>query len=76
MENTQIDKQSKKISGNIASLKKGRPFLPMHSRLIMFNAFVLPYFTYCSTVWNDGTSSIIEKLTKLQGRVAHVINGE
>ena len=48
----------------------------MHSRLKMFNAFVLPYITYCSTVRNDGTSSIIEKLTKLQGKAARAITGE
>ena len=48
----------------------------MHSRLKMFNAFVLPYITHCSTVWNDGTGSIIEKLTKLQGRAVRAITGE
>ena len=48
----------------------------MHSRLKMFNAFVLPYIAYYSTVWNDGTSSIIEKLTKLQGRAAREMTEE
>ena len=36
----------------------------------------MPYITYYLTVWNDGTSSIIEKLTKLQGRAARAITGE
>ena len=33
--------------------------------LNMFNALVLPYFTYCSNVWSDGSRVHIEKLHKL-----------
>jgi hypothetical protein len=39
----------------------------------MYNAFVLPHFNYCSTVWNDGSCTIINKLSKLQRRAARVI---
>ena len=42
----------------------------------MFNALVLPHFTYCSNVWSDGSCcSHIEKLKKLQRRGARVITG-
>ena len=40
------------------------------------NTLVLPYFTYCSTVWNDGSSTILSKLSKLQRRAARVITGQ
>ncbi len=77
---THIDKhvQCKKTSENIALLKRAcKTFsADAYTRLKMFNAFVLPSITNCSTVWNDGTSSIIEKLTKLQGRAARAITGE
>ena len=39
----------------------------------MYNAFVLPHFNYCSTIWNDGSCTIINKLSKLQRRAARVI---
>ena len=42
----------------------------------MYNTLVLPYFTYCSTVWNDGSSTILSKLSKLQRRATRVITGQ
>ena len=41
----------------------------------MYNALVWPHFKYCSTIWNDGCYSIIDKLFKLQKRAARVITG-
>ena len=42
----------------------------------MYNALVLPHMTYCSTIWNDGSNSILSKLSKLQRRAARVITGQ
>ena len=42
----------------------------------MYNALVLPHMTYCSTIWNDGSNSILNKLSKLQRRAARVITGQ
>ena len=43
----------------------------------VFNSNLLcPHFNYCSTVWNDGCCSIIDKLFKLQKRAARVITGD
>ena len=41
----------------------------------MYNSLVLPYFTYCSTVWNDGNKTNLEKLNKMQKRAARTITG-
>ncbi len=41
----------------------------------MYNAFVIPNFYYCSTVWNDGHKSKLTKLSKLQKKAARVITG-
>ena len=38
-----------------------------------YNALVWPHFNYCSTIWNDGSCSIIDKLFKLQKRAARMI---
>ena len=42
----------------------------------MYNVLVWPHFNYCSTIWNDGCYSIIDKLFKLQKRAARVITGD
>ena len=39
----------------------------------MYNAFVVPNFYYCSTVWYDGS---ISKMLKLQKKAACVITGD
>lgn len=67
------DAQCKKISINIALLKRARSFVPRHTLINMYNAFVLPHFNYCSTIWNDGSCTITNKLSKLQRRAARVI---
>ncbi len=41
----------------------------------MYNAFVIPNFYYCSTVWNDGHKNKLTKLSKLQKKAARVITG-
>ena len=62
---THIDNQSKKMPGNIALLKRARPFLSMHSRLKMFNAHVLPYITYCLIVQQYGMMELVQLLRNL-----------
>ena len=42
----------------------------------MYNAQVLPHMTYCSTIWNDRSNTILKKLSKLQRRAARVITGQ
>ena len=69
------DLQCKKISQSIALLRKAKQFVNHNALLNMFNALVLPHFTYCSNVWNDGSCARIEKLYKLQKRAARVITG-
>ena len=36
--------QCKKISNSIALLKRARPFVPRHTLIKVYNAFVLPHF--------------------------------
>ena len=70
-----IDAQCKKISKGIALLRRAKSFVPLHILNNMYNALVLPHMTYCSTIWNDGSNTILKKLSKLQKRAARVITG-
>ena len=70
--NKHNDKQCKIISNIIALLKRARSFVSRDSLIKMHNALVWPHFKYCSTIWNDGCYSIIDKLFKLRKRAACV----
>ena len=67
--------QCKKISSNIALLRRAKQFVPQEILLIMYNALVLPHFNYCSTIWCDESVNHVNKLSKLQKRAARVITG-
>ena len=71
-----IDAQCQNISKGIALLRRAMSFVPLHILNNMYNALVLPHMTYCSTIWNDGSNTILKKLSKLQRRAARVITGQ
>ena len=68
--NKHNDMQCKIISSNFALLKRAKLFVNRDGLIKIYNALVLPHFNYCSTIWNDGCCSIIDKLFKLQKRAA------
>ncbi len=70
-----INEQCKKLSSAIALLRKAKPHVPYNDLLRIYNSLVVPYFTYCSTVWKDGNNTNFEKLYKLQKRAARIITG-
>ena len=43
---------SKKISAGLSVLKRISPTTPFETRQIMYKALILPYFDYCSCVWD------------------------
>ena len=42
----------------------------------MYNAFIIPHFYYCSTVWYDGSKNKLTKMSKLQKKAARIITGD
>ena len=60
--------QCKKISSNIALLRRSMQFVPQETLVTMYN---------CSTIWKDDDSKRhINELLKLQKRAARVITGD
>ena len=70
-----VKEQCKKISSAIALLRKAKQHVPYNDLISMYNSLVAPYFTYCSTVWNDGNETNLEMLYKMQKRAARTITG-
>ena len=73
--NKHVDKQCKEISKNIALLRRAKQFVRQETLQTLYKSFVLPHFTYCSTLWHDGNESNFKKLLKLRKRAARVITG-
>ena len=66
--NEHNDEHCKKISKSICLLKRSRRYVNQNSLINIYNSLVLPHFTYCSNVWNDGSRTHLNKLYKIQNR--------
>ena len=55
---------AKKISKNIALLRRAKNFTTTNTLVTMYKALVLPHFTYCLTVWQQGNVNHFDKLHK------------
>ena len=64
------------ISNSIALLRRAKPFLLRHALEKMYNAFIIPNFYYCPTVWYDDSISNLTKIFKIQKKAARVITGD
>ena len=69
------DLQCKKLSKSIALLRRSKRFVNQNVLTNMYNSLVLPQFTYCSNVWNDGSRTHTDKLLKMQKRADRIITG-
>ena len=60
---------SKKISAGLAISKRVSTTIPFDTRMNMYNALVVPYFNYCSTVWGNIREGLSDKIQKLQIKI-------
>ena len=65
-----IDSICKKVGSGIGIIKRIKPFVPQETLQNLYNSLVLPYFGYCSSLWDNYGSTLKEKLQKLQNRTA------
>ena len=68
-----IDELCKRVSCAIGALKRLRPFVSEATAIQIYRALVLPYFDYCSAVWDGLCNRLADKVQKLQNRAARVI---
>ena len=66
----------KKVGAGIGVLKRTKPFVPNETLHIIYKALILPYFDYCSPLWDNSSGIVLkEKLQRLQNRAARVLTG-
>ena len=70
-----IDSICKKVGSGIGIIKRVKPFVPNEILQNLYNALVLPYFDYCSPLWDSCGTMLKEKIQKLQNSAARAKTG-
>lgn len=68
-----IDQIFKRINTNISLLRRVKCFLPPSARKTFYNAYLLPHFDYCCSLWGTSTVTHVNKLCILQRRAVRVM---
>ena len=68
-----IDSVSKKVSRSLAVLRRVSKHLTLKTRMVLYNAVVLPHLEYCSVVWANCTKKLQTRLERLQNYGMRVI---
>ena len=71
-----VDATIAKVSKGIGMLRRMKPYVPKYTLMHVYNALIMPYFDYCSLVWDICSNYLIENLKKLQNRAARIISGK
>ena len=71
--NKHVDAVCGNITSKVAHLNRIKQFLLLHAKKLYFNAYILPIIDYCPTIWGNVSKSQIERINKLQKRVARII---
>ena len=71
-----IDKICRKVSQQIAVLKRMKKILPFETRKCLYLAFIIPHFNYCSETWHFSNKSAIAKLEKVNERALRFVFNE
>ena len=60
-----IDKTCAKVGAGIGVMRRMKPFVPLETLKLIYNALVQPYFDYCSPLWDSCGSGLRDKLQRL-----------
>ena len=62
-----------KIAAKINILRNIKSFLPFNVRKIYFNAYILPHFDFCCTIWGGCNKTLLNKLKRLHKFAAYQV---
>ena len=74
--NTHINNISLILSRNIGVMGRVRSCLSSKELVLLYNALVLPYISYCSVVWGSAYAARINKIVRLQKRAVRIIDNK
>ena len=62
-----------KIVENLYLLQQIKSFLPIDSRKLFYNSYILPHLDYCCIIWGKCSHTLLYNLEKLQKRASRII---
>ena len=68
-----IDYVCKNLTSKISLLCKIKQYLPLETRKLYYNAYILPVMDYCLTVWGSTSKYQLDRILRLQKRAARII---
>ena len=71
-----IAKVCRKISQQVAALKRMKKMLPLETRKRLYRAFIIPHFNYCSETWHFCRKNGTAKLEKAKERALRFVFNE
>ena len=63
-----LDYIAENISSALEGLIRARPYIPVKTLILIYQALVQPLFYYCYVVWENINKGLTERLQKLQNR--------
>ena len=66
----------RKVSQQIAVLKRMKKILPFETRKCLYLGFIIPHFNYCSETWHFCNKNITAKLEKVNERALRFVFNE
>ena len=70
---SQVDKVLKKCNSLLFLLGRIKQYLSIPICKLFYNAYTLPHFDYCCTIWGNTTTDSIDAVVKFQKRAARLI---
>ena len=70
---THISTVCSKLNSKLALLRRVSIFLTLDMKKMFYNAYIIPHFDYCNTIWLNGKGKEIIKLLKIQKCASRII---
>ena len=70
-----IEKVSSIVSRNLGIISRARYLFDRKQVILLYNALILPYFTYCLVTWGSNYESSLQPLIVLQKRAIRLVAG-
>ena len=69
----QIDNVCQKLNSKVNLLKRIKCYLNRHSRVLFYNAYILPIMDYCCHIWGKENKACINQIHKIQSRICKIM---
>ena len=70
-----VKKTCAKVGVKLRKIERALPHLTFHTKKLLINSLVMPYFSYCSEVWSSSSKTCLKRLAR-QFKKSQDLRGE